>query len=804
MDQETQAGSSANPESSAAITSFRLPNDLTKKSPEELTTIYQEIEDIHKRWINDPAIDDDNKEKAGREKCSEKELRLWKQLFRDLQVAYKENEANNLTFSETFKTAFKISKRSEEQSPATSVGSKRALKRISSSFSGTKVPVKNPFKKHEFTFSVSTGRETLSEPSPTIFSLPGLTTFAAPQCFLKRIGPDIANAKELKNLNLSYNLLQSLPAEIGNLPSLKDLTLSANDISALPPEMEKLKLDTLTVVNNRIPAFPRNIKSWHPDTQINIGGNPMDERVILHLENVREEGGPNLTYDWERSGMSFSATTDPNSEVTAALQGNQAALRDRFRFAADLKRAKPLSEAITEWVPGLSDDKKTMWDDIGKEDANAQAFSRCLERIKETADYKDEDTRPMVIIFVGELLKQMETDEKLRKEIFSYAVQSLGTCADRVANSFEQMVAAYLNHIAVAENAPLDERLELGTCMGERQVITDTAKELMTTDEFKGSDQIEVELACKTEIARKRRTTMHILWDKLKKLNPDLPPMPKVDENDKKRMLYFASSGIKPEHVELIEKRIETFLEGDAPALTTYLATQNKKESPEPLKCWGDLLKKENKTEFKAVKKSFEDLDNEIVIPWEFDNKESGIPEDAQERFIPFLKAVDNEGDWLAAFNTVKKVRVDVKSDLRIRLTQRLRGVTEHPLPLIESGTQLNKHLKPELNDFLREYANGAREDVNAVCELLLKKQPKQSTEVSVDSATDGKKYSLEGLRKSEDGNTFYFTDSKHSTLTKFTRQQLGETVAQQFKTGKTLEFKTKSLSQSSHRSIGH
>jgi len=73
---------------------------------------------------------------------------------------------------------------------------------------------------------------------------------------------DMGKMTKLENLNLSFNLLQSIPSSFQQLKHLREVNLSHNNFSTFPTALLNLKqMNVLDLANNKIRAIPEEIRS---------------------------------------------------------------------------------------------------------------------------------------------------------------------------------------------------------------------------------------------------------------------------------------------------------------------------------------------------------------------------------------------------------------------------------------------------------------------------------------------------------------------------------------------------------------
>ncbi len=96
------------------------------------------------------------------------------------------------------------------------------------------------------------------------------------------VPPEMGGLTRLKNLDLRRNLLAGLPVEIGNLRSLSTLDLRQNHLTNLTPELGNLQqLKTLDLRQNNLRIFPQAILEMTRLEELHIWQNPI---TVIPLE----------------------------------------------------------------------------------------------------------------------------------------------------------------------------------------------------------------------------------------------------------------------------------------------------------------------------------------------------------------------------------------------------------------------------------------------------------------------------------------------------------------------------------------
>lgn len=113
-------------------------------------------------------------------------------------------------------------------------------------------------------------------PSEVFTSFPNLSSLDLSHNLIDSIPASLGNLVNLKYLNLSHNKISLFPAELGSLAQLQKLVVNNNNIEALPSSIGNLqKLEYIDLWSNELGSIPEEIK--------NISGNlkTLDLRAIL-------------------------------------------------------------------------------------------------------------------------------------------------------------------------------------------------------------------------------------------------------------------------------------------------------------------------------------------------------------------------------------------------------------------------------------------------------------------------------------------------------------------------------------------
>ncbi|BDD01336.1 hypothetical protein PEPS_36160 (plasmid) [Persicobacter psychrovividus] len=105
------------------------------------------------------------------------------------------------------------------------------------------------------------------------------------------IPEEIKHCKNLKNLDLEYNELTSIPDYVFEIPSLEILGFRGNKISEIPEKISKLqKLRRIYVTNNQLKTLPKSFGKMPNLETISVWGNAISkENLPVEMFDIRRE-----------------------------------------------------------------------------------------------------------------------------------------------------------------------------------------------------------------------------------------------------------------------------------------------------------------------------------------------------------------------------------------------------------------------------------------------------------------------------------------------------------------------------------
>jgi Leucine-rich repeat (LRR) protein len=108
---------------------------------------------------------------------------------------------------------------------------------------------------------------------------------------LTSVPKEIGNLKQLCFLHLNKNQLTSMPNEIGDLKQLQELDLYENKLTSVPKEIGDLKqLKELNLNNNKLTSVPKDIGNLKQLKKLNLNNNKLTSvpKEIGNLEQLED------------------------------------------------------------------------------------------------------------------------------------------------------------------------------------------------------------------------------------------------------------------------------------------------------------------------------------------------------------------------------------------------------------------------------------------------------------------------------------------------------------------------------------
>jgi hypothetical protein len=208
----------------------------------------------------------------------------------------------------------------------------------------------------------------------------------------------------------------------------------------------------------------------------------------------------------------------------------------------------------------------------------AADFSLLLDRLRETADWKNARTRPLLERRVRKLLARLEQEPPLRELCFAMAEDAMGRCGDRVALGLDRIEQAVENHRAERGEFGEGKLLRLGRRRFRLAQLDRMAAGRMRSLRF--IDEVEVQLAYRTRLAK-----------------------PLDLGRGLQDMLYFSVSGVRDIDLRWAEVMVE--LRERGPALAGFLAAQT---------AWQQHLERTHPHEYAGLRQEIADLRAPLAV----------------------------------------------------------------------------------------------------------------------------------------------------------------------------------------------
>jgi hypothetical protein len=316
---------------------------------------------------------------------------------------------------------------------------------------------------------------------------------------LTSIPAELGQAQALRRLYLVGNLLTSIPAELGQAQALRELDLRGNRLTSIPAELGQAPaLSELDLRGNQLTSIPAELMGLHTDCTVELSGNPLSEQVIADMHALMAErraqglSVPNIFFDRHTAGA-------------GGVWGEQ----------SDLAQARPLSEVVGAWYVGAGADAAPpapVQTAAAQAGDSAAGLSRLLDRLPGTAEFENAATRPGLQARVRLLLDAAASSPELMATCNAAALEGLGTCGDRVALTFDNLELQVRLHQIAHQGQLLPHQhaaalLALGAGAHRRHVLEEFARAKVKT--MRMVDAIEVHLAFQNKFGQRVLSNSH-------------------------------------------------------------------------------------------------------------------------------------------------------------------------------------------------------------------------------------------------------------------------------------------------------
>jgi len=220
----------------------------------------------------------------------------------------------------------------------------------------------------------------------------------------------------------------ALSSLLSQLPQLEFLEINLSDVHKLPYLPQCTKLKEIALRGIHLDKFAEDI----PQLIQSVSVLPSECCVRIKDFNENSEEIHNQLTDavvqlWRH--VSQINYTGPDLE-NIIFNGHP---------VSDLLPASSLLEQVATWMEESNRNWNWVpWRTIGQEEG-ADALAQLLTKLRETAEYQNEESRPNFRARVCNLLEQLQNNEVLRENCITQAHQASETCGDRAAIVFLNM-----------------------------------------------------------------------------------------------------------------------------------------------------------------------------------------------------------------------------------------------------------------------------------------------------------------------------------------------------------------------------
>lgn len=323
--------------------------------------------------------------------------------------------------------------------------------------------------------------------------------------------PDLPT--HLQVLDVNHNRLCVLPSMPTGLRTLTVCDNRLTELPILPPGLRRLYAsNNQLVVLPEIPATTGNVEVHHNC----LTDLPRSITAMDILEWVAVYDNPLPACVLERVGVEIAQRTD-NAIMFLDIETPQSDYRRRYGVLEAstpplvLRQPPPLVTAALAWYARLPyqaselSERRENWEiaycrglgDVG--DHPSASFAKFLDRLSETADYRDPRSRPALTQKVCRLLDRLPDNDALREHCYALATDALGECQDRIAAGLDHMELHALSADTTEGALNPSQIQSLGMGMLKLKELQIICAELSV--QHPTIDEIELYLALRTRFA---------------------------------------------------------------------------------------------------------------------------------------------------------------------------------------------------------------------------------------------------------------------------------------------------------------
>jgi hypothetical protein len=237
---------------------------------------------------------------------------------------------------------------------------------------------------------------------------------------------------------------------------------------------------------------------------------------------LQEDGEPHII-DLSSSGIPEERLAALEHIAGAGVQLSYSVVEDRT--TGDRQFAS-LSAAMAFWRPLArpgaqnANPKNDTAPDLHAEPVQLDSFLNFLDRLRDTADFKNTNSRPLLAKRIVGLTTQLAASESLAAVCHERIGQALESCGDRVIWAMNQLELTVRVHQAQQAGAPEQELRDLARSLLRLQVVHQHAAAKVAS--LRAVDPIEVYLAYETQLAHALGlplSTHHMLYENISNVN---------------------------------------------------------------------------------------------------------------------------------------------------------------------------------------------------------------------------------------------------------------------------------------------